>query len=292
VAGIDALPVEAIFAEAGGCADRARAERRLREDLAELRAPRRGSGTRWTVDVATSAPAPGTKSVAARVVDDTGNVVAERTVTDRTDGACLPLFRAVSVWAQLVLDEAAVPEPPAPPVEHAPLPVDFDLATPAPRPKQRTYEVGTTVLLRNGAASTGGIFGVSPFFTVGFADDWVLRAAAIVGTSTSRVPGGTNVTLLGGRIDVCRRLPGNYIERRGIELDGCAGADGASVTSTSRTVARASLGPSFVLRGELGTGLSLEVRGMIGANVLRGGFEGDAPAFVASAEVGGSVRFR
>src|SRR5262245_26479189 len=36
------------------------------------------------------------------------------------------------------------------------------------RSEHRTYEIGTMLILRNGVASTGGIFGASPFVTMTF----------------------------------------------------------------------------------------------------------------------------
>src|SRR5262249_13619457 len=159
------------------------------------------------------------------------------------------LARAVSAWAQVVLDDvlihasaacpapaAAPPVTPAEPAEpEALIPGDGRGPRSAPdaiRPKDgstNTYEVGTMLILRNGVASAGGIFGASPFMTVAFSEIWVLRPSLAIGTSTSRIAQEglptTNLTYAGGRIDFCRRIPGNYIDRRGIEVDVCAGGD-------------------------------------------------------------------
>jgi hypothetical protein len=259
------------------------------------------------------------KAADATIFDDAGSPVAQRSVSDRTTESCVALANAVSAWAQIVLDDElsrahdeaqraqaredqkreALPEQqPIRVIDSAP-PNSEDLASQAkatPGTPSRTFEVGTTLILRNGVASSGGIFGVSPFVTVGFSETWVLRPSVIVGTSTSRVPPdgseSANATLVGGRVDVCRRMPGNYIDHRGMEFDACVGGDVAYAASELDHVLRASLGPSAILRGELGQNFGLEIRGMIGANLLRGGFGEDAPFFVASAELGGSVRFR
>jgi len=102
------------------------------------------------------------------------------------------------------------------------------------------------------------------------------------------------------RADFCRRIPGNYIERRGIEADLCAGLETGIVTSEQSGSAypggasalRAGMGPSANLRGELGSGLALEVRGAFGLNYLNAPVYNEAPAplVFASAELGVSVR--
>jgi hypothetical protein len=132
--------------------------------------------------------------------------------------------------------------------------------------------------------------------TVAWSEIWVLRPSLAIGTSTapiaSNTPGGANVTYFGGRIDFCRRIPGNYIDRRGLEVDLCGGGDGGVAASKINDVVRASLGTSVVLRGELGNNFGVETRMTVGANLLRGGLGEDAPFFVAAGEVGGSVRFQ
>ena len=122
--------------------------------------------------------------------------------------------------------------------------------------------------------STGGISGLSPFVAVEVANAWVLRPSLAFGRSTQ----GTRPPIMnhvGGRADFCRRIPGNYIERRGIEADLCAGVEGGVVTTQTGPSARGAnagrlgVGPSATLRGELGWGVALEVRGLLGANLLR-----------------------
>jgi hypothetical protein len=309
---MDAVAIQTSIEVSSDCTDRERAAADLADVLASARAPRRGlptSASAWRLDMrVTSAPG-GVRIATARIVDDQGRFVADRTITDRTNGACVALAHAVGAWASVVLDDALgsdavehtrVPEP-APPPAPAPAP---EMAAPAPASDRdavtptestpKTYEVGTMLILRNGVAANGGIFGASPFMTVAFSEIWVLRPSVLVGTSTSPLtltPGG-NVTYLGGRVDFCRRLPGNYIDRKGIEVDVCAGADGGRAASRINDVARASVGPSAVIRGELGANLGLETRMVAGANLLRAGLGDDAPFFVVAGEVGASVRFR
>jgi hypothetical protein len=165
-------------------------------------------------------------------------------------------------------------------------------------PPGRTYEIGTMLFLRNGAAATGGIFGVAPFATMTFAERWVVRPSVGIGTSTSRVPpdqaNNENLRSFGGRLDLCRRMPGNYIDHRGIEFDACAGGDTTYVWSDLKEAVRASIGPSAILRGEIGQNFGLEIRSMLGVNLARDGrgMGADLPPFVVALELGASVRFR
>lgn len=290
--GVDAVAVEAVLSV---CTDQDRAREALRAALVD-------ADPRFSIDVVVENVAPGTKAVTAHIKDDAGIVVSTRTLRDRTTGTCLALVSAIGAWAQMVFDDVARREPevasPSPvpaPVRFAVMPVNRDEPE-HPRTPVRTYEVGTTLFLRNGLASTGGVFGVSPFVTVGFSDIWIIRPAFVVGTSTSKVPPdasrNANVTVAGGRLDFCRRFPGNYLDHRGIEFDACAGGDLLWAKSEVSSTLRSSVGPSAVLRGELGSNFGLELRGMLGANLARTGLGPDAPFFVASAEVGGSVRFQ
>ncbi len=318
---VDAVPIEAVIEERSDCADRVHAEAALASTLAASRGPRRSkypsADQRWRLSMTVSAAAPGIKSADAQIKDDSGRVVAERSVSDRTTGSCLALVGAVGAWAQIVLDDELMREheeadrrardSERPPPETRPIkmtasrdqPVDADdgASSPNERSAERTFEVGTLLFLRNGAAASGGMFGVSPFVTVSFAEKWVVRPSIMYGTSTSRVPrdasNNENLSSLGARLDVCRRLPGNYIDHRGIEFDACMGADATHVWSDRASVVRASTGPSAVLRGELGYNFGLEIRTMVGVNLNRSALGGqDLPPFVAAAEVGGSVRFR
>ena len=284
------------------------------------------AGPHWTMTMSV-APAPanastrsqGTKSAEAVIVDDAGTIVAQRTLNDRNARACLPLARAVGAWASLVLDaelvrakdeDGTLTTPTAdddgPPTVKAPMRLvrthpDADTGSssgdaPLPSPKaQRALEIGSMVYVRNGVLASGGMAGISPFVAVELADAWVLRPSLAFGRSTE---GAVGMSHVGGRADLCRRIPGNYTERRGIEADLCAGFEGGILTSqTSPTapgdsVGRAGFGPAVTLRGELAGGVALEVRGLVGANfihaALRG--QGEAPLVFAAAELGISVR--
>ena len=322
---VDAVVVDTVVEAQSDCSDRARAEALLSASLAASRGPRRSNDpdARWKLTMGVASVAPGIRAADARIQDDSGRIVAERTVSDRSIGSCVALARAVGAWAQIVLDDELVREheeaeqrdreaAQLPPPESRPIkvtaragaaqPVDADEEPGSGGARrvssEHTFEVGTSLFLRNGAAATGGMFGVSPFVTVSFTDKWVVRPSLMYGTSTSRVPpdasNSENLSMLGGRLDVCRRMPGNYIDQRGIELDACMGGDAARVWSDRDSTARGSIGPSAVLRGELGHNFGLEIRSMVGVNLSRAPFmsEEELPPFVAAAELGASVRFR
>lgn len=268
----------------------------------------------------TVAPAAGaTRSADAIIVDDTGAVVARRTLSDRNPRACLPLVRAVGAWASLVLDaelnrardEVASDAAPQLATARVALTTSAQVGGAAARDRgvteadpdappakpPRAIEVGTMVYLRDGLATTGGMAGVSPFITLEFAESWVLRPALFFGRSTERITADGQRTTLGHfgvRGDICRRLPGNYVERRGIAADLCGGVDAGVISpgvGVDTTPARLGTGPSLDLRGELGAGLALEIRALVGANVLP--FAGSAtPLVYADAEVGLSMRLR
>jgi hypothetical protein len=254
------------------------------------------------------------KSVDALIVDDVGRVVARRTLTDRSSTqACLPLARAVGAWASLVLDaelahveDAKEVEPPVR------MPTVVSASAPTERPVHEgsesgsptvgashphSVELGTMVYLRNGMTTTGGIVGIAPFVTVELSTGWVLRPALFFGRSTSTISTDvaepTMVSHVGARTDICRRIPGNYIERRGVELDLCAGVEGGIISTDTHSArqpnpARLGTGPSANLRGELGGGLALEVRGLAGVNVIQ--YAPQTPLVFASSELGLSMR--
>jgi hypothetical protein len=319
---MDAVAMDVVIEAASDCADRERAEALLTASLSAARGPRRQSTNldgdqHWQLVMRVTAAAPGIKAADAAIHDDQGKLVAERRVTDRSAKSCVGLARAVSAWTQIVLDaelvraheederrarEASLPAPESRPIKLSkPLPEgerpdQVQVQEGGAPPSLGRFEIGSTLFLRNGAAASGGLFGIAPFVTITVAETWVLRPSVMYGTSTSRVPadqvGGTNFSSLGGRFDVCRRMPGNYIDRRGIEFDACLGGDVASVWSSEGSIVRGSVGPSAVLRGELAHDIGLEIRPLLGVALNRTRFlGGELPPFVAGIEFGVSARF-
>lgn len=308
---VDAVSVDAVVEARAECSDLERARAALAEALAGAQAPRRSRDVngRWSVTVHVTAVsgAASAKSAEATIVDDRGTVVAQRTVNDPGARACLPLARAVGAWASLVLDdELGRARDDAPSVEpvaatatmtgdawqpqparrgvDAPADVDPDRG-PAP-PRSATIEVGSSMYLRGGDGS-GGVAGIAPFATFEVAHGWFLRPSLMFGRATAPNGDARLLTHGGGRADFCRRIPGNYIERRGIELDVCGGSD----LTLSRGEPIVTAGPSMVLRGELGAGLAVELRGVTGVVLLEGPVTspGGAP-FMGAAELGLSMR--
>jgi hypothetical protein len=321
---VDAVAVDVVIEARSECADRARAQAALEGALAGARAPGRGRRAAWTVRLRVDGGAPGTRSGTATIVDDDGATVAERTVGDRTPRTCTSLARALGAWASLVLDdELARAHDPAPsrsaaPAEEertAPLTgghdsvwtariEDHDVA-PAPESgRPWTLELGLMAYLRDGLAATSGFAGGSPFIAVEVSPGWFVRPALAFGTSTAMVPLDAthrgSFAHFGFRGDFCRRIPGNYIERRGIELDVCAGGDLSHVygqdshDGVDPNAFRASVGPSAALRGELASATNVELRLAGGYNLARQPLyrEEPPPMIYGAVEVGLSWRFR
>lgn len=291
------------------CSDAAKARAALEEALASARGPRRtrpreGDGPRWRVVVRFDRD--GALARADAVIhDDASAEVARRTVTER-GRPCVALAGAVGAWAALVLDQElgrARDEGPAA-SEGAPYRgAGFVIPTAPPADRATTVErpaleIGTSASLRSGLVGTGTAAAVTPHLAFEVAHAFLLRPSLSFGASTDRVPTGRGETFAfnayGARLDACRRIPGNYIERRGIELDACGGADVVWIrTSDDRSGARVSLGPSAIVRGEIGAGFALEVRAAAGANLSRVSLAGEvqAPLLVAVGEVGVSTRW-
>lgn len=314
---MDAVAVEVVVETTSACPDRARAQAALADALASARAPKRGGpASTWLVRLAVENDAKNKKGT-ARIIDDRGATVAERTVDDRT--SCAPLARALGAWAALVLDDelarardAADAPPPAPtPVledkSGAPVtldksdwrsPQDPDYVAPQSE-KPWTLEIGLMGYLRDGLTSSTGFAGGSAFVAVEVAPTLFVRPAFYYGSSTTLIAGArasdrAPASQVGGRGDFCKRIPGNYIERRGLELDLCIGSDLSAVSSRANTIGRASVGPAASFRGELGANANLELRLVSGYNFVRESLvrEERLPMVFAQAELGVSWRFR
>ncbi len=315
---MDAAPVEVTVETRSPCADATKARAALEEALSAARGPRRsaarasgavGERPRWIVAVRVERDVDLGKAEAV-IRDDEGREVARRSVTER-GRSCSPLTRALGAWAALVLDQevaraededaktaAATPDAPAPYGG-----VGFLLPTAEPdravaaESSARIIEVGGAGFLRSGLVGASSTAGVTPYVNVQLTRTIFLRPSLALGWATDKAPIGktsARYKTYGGRVDACRRVPGNYIDRRGIQLDLCAGADLVYVlTDTSLGTMRASFGPAAVLRGELGAGIALELRGGLGANLTRApiGEEERAPLLVAAGEVGISTRW-
>jgi hypothetical protein len=316
VSSVDAVPVEIVVETTSACPDRARAQAALADALASARAPKRGGqANTWMVRLGVE-DAEKKKRATARIIDDRGTTIAERTVDDRA--ACTPLARALGAWASLVLDDelsrardaAEAASPPAPAPDEKPIPVTLDKSdwrppqdpdyVPPKTAKPWTLEMGLTGFLRDGLTGSTGFAGGSAFLAIEVSPGWFVRPAFFLGASTTfvraddRTGDRAPATYVGGRGDFCRRIPGNYIERRGLELDLCLGYDLGGVTSRNEGGARSSIGPAAAFRGEIGSNANLELRLVSGYTLFREALrtEEPVPVVFAQAEVGVSWRFR
>jgi len=233
------------------------------------------------------------------------------------------------VWASLVLDqemtraaEKAESEERAKAAPIAPAPL-WPAPAPAEKPSpeadlflqhsedKRIIELGVSTWLMGGTGG-GTIAGPSIYAIVEVGDGWFLRPQISVGRTIKELESQSDVYATWGatRFDACKRLPGNYLDRRGMQLDLCGGADlgflhfdnpsdlpGAE-PSGGRTLPFLAVGPSLALRGELGSDLSVTLRGVAEINLIRDSFlleEGlsvNPSIFVGRGEVGLSWRLR
>ncbi len=292
------------------CSDAARAEEAFRAALAPSTAP----GPAWIVTMRVSRDA-GELHASGEITDRAGAPVAHRTI-DRRGSECAGLARAIGVWASLVLDaevqraleQAPVPAPPPPPPPQAGWP------EPAPAPEkpspesqlflahpkeERNVEVGVSSLAMGGT-SNGMIAGGSLFEVSEVGAAWIPATLDRDGQPRSPQTAGA-VTLGAGRFDACKRIPGNYLDQRGLQLDLCAGPEigflyVSSLTSgaPAQTLPFVGIGPSIDFRGELGSALSVVVRGvadLVLPETTTDGAISESP-LVARAEVGLSWRLR
>jgi hypothetical protein len=218
----------------------------------------------------------------------------------------------MGVWASLVLDleltRVRTTAPEALQAAQAPMnatpavadsqpavmwPAPAVLETPSPEhdwylhhEEARTLELGLGTFLMTGTG-VDAIAGATAFMIAEADKGLFLRPSAAVGQSvTSPASAGLDVhaTFAAARFDGCLRLPGLYTQHRGIQLDTCGGIDlgfthfqaappASGSPERAETLPYLSLGPSLELRGELGGNLAAALRGMVGANLLRGGFD-------------------
>jgi hypothetical protein len=132
------------------------------------------------------------------------------------------------------------------------------------------------------------ILGVTPYGVIEASPGFFLRPAAFAGESVAPIGElqSANALFVAVRLDGCTRVAGNYSQYRNLELSMCGGADvgatyfpvppaGASDVGAPRQATwlpQASIGPSVDLRGEVGSRVSLVLRGVGGVNVIRNGF--------------------
>jgi hypothetical protein len=299
-----AEPPRVVWENPGACGSSAHAEDLLRQAVASARAP----AQTWVLRVRVEPTGAHALRAEGQITGENGSVVAHRTLSGAA-GDCDGLARAVGVWASLVLDteraraestttDAASTEPPsdfgvadAHPEMTWPAPAVLEKPSPEHdwylhHDEDRTVELGVGALLMMGSGANT-LAGASPYVVVEAGRGIFLRpslaaAQSVVPMATA---GETRATWGSARFDTCLRLPGLYTRHRGIQLDTCGGADlgfthfGAAASGSTgtpvgvATIPFASVGPSLELRGELGSKLSVALRGVAGLNLARTTFE-------------------
>jgi hypothetical protein len=318
-------PPKIVLEQPAPCSDGQKAAETLRRALAPSLAPRPA----WTVSVRFER-ASAHLSAEGEITDELGAPVAHRAMK-QDSGECSALARAVGVWASLVLDaeieraSAAAAKPTQPAASAASgasgtlprtaLPVTTEETAssaplwpaPAPREKpqpearlllahpegERTIEVGATTFLMGGTGS-GIVAGPSAFAVFEVGRGWFLRPTVAIARTLEDLSPSSDATWGAARFDACGRVPGFYLERRGIQLDICGGAEGGFLEGNGWLLPFAAVGPSMGLRGELGGDLSAMVRAVAEVNLLRDTSTPgvDPDLFVGRAEVGLSWRIR
>jgi hypothetical protein len=314
-------PPQIVFELPAPCGDAARAEQAFRAALAPSVAP----GHAWKVTMRV-AREKGELRAAGEITDGAGAPVAHRTIdrqAGHAGGECAGLGRAIGVWASLVLDaevqraieEAPLPAPPAPAHPSAPEPEAPPTEPPPEKPspesefflahskEERDLEVGAASLAMSGTG-TGMIAGGTIFEISEVGGGWFLRPSLGLGRSVTQIVAGdpgAYATFGAGRFDACKRIPGNYLDQRGLQLDICLGPEvgflhfDPTAGLAAQTLPLLALGPSINFRGELGNALSVLVRGVADVNFLAtttaDGLVSEA-LLIARAEVGLSWRLR
>jgi hypothetical protein len=177
--------------------------------------------------------------------------------------------------------EASMGAAPAEPVSSWPAPAVTEKASPEHdwylhHEEGRALELGVGMFLMTGAGG-GAVAGPTAFVVVEAGHGLFLRPSLAFGESlTSLPPSDVKAsTWAAGRFDTCIRMPGLYARHHGMQLDLCLGTDVGTTAIASGTVTTLpywDVGPSFNLRGELGSRLSAVLRVAAGLNVLRDSF--------------------
>ena len=319
-------PPRVVFEQPAPCTDSAHASELLRRALAPSVAPHGG----WTVTMrvikdGTSLRAEG------EISDESEAPVAHRSLAKETRD-CSALAKAVGVWASLVLDQelaSAQEEAANGPKPESAVRASPEVLWPAPAPPpekpspesalflkepedKRIFELGAGTWLMGGTGS-GVIAGPSIFAVIETGNAWFLRPQIALGRTVTEISHLSDVYATWGamRFDACKRVPGNYLDHRGMQLDLCGGSDvgflhfdsasdvpdAVQTSASGRSLPFFAIGPSIGLRGELGSDLSAILRGVAEINLLREKFvdlhsDVEPSLFVGRAEVGVSWRLR
>jgi hypothetical protein len=241
--------------------------------------------------------------VTANLDDAQGNAIAHRVIETTASDRCDGVISALGIWAGLVLDAEVAKAKARPKVlvasnastaaganannsatasnatsDAARLPEISPDAT-LPQQHKRVVEIGGSASLQNSPLTLydAALVGGDVFALVEIVHSFFLRPS--FGGAASI--GGGPAAYFDGRIDACLRVPGNYVEHRGLLLDMCAGTElaglyhqpasvgGAPAPSITDTIF--AISPTIGLRGDLASDLSIEVRGLANFNVAHTG---------------------
>jgi hypothetical protein len=290
-----AEPPRIVFEDAAQCADGDRMGELLRQSVGASRATAPGR----TVKLRVERTGPRAVRAEGTITDEHQTPIARRLLLG-TGPDCSSLTRAVGVWASLVLDAETRRPRTAAAETQAPTP---RIATPetadepfgatrgdaaaaaaaaaeetaadrheAPRRHEESFglvEVGASGFVMSGTAG-GATAGSSAFLFVDAGQGFFVRPALAFGRSIGPAEGVVDGSWLATRLDACARVQGLYTKRRGMQLDLCAGADlGATLAEGVGPLAFVAVGPSVDLRGELGNGLAVTLRGVFGIDLVR-----------------------
>jgi len=279
------------------CSDAARARELLQRTLGPALAPR----ANWSVIARFSRKGP-SLVVEGEITDEVDAPVAHRVLTE-TSQECSSLARAVGVWAALVLDSeveraAEVAAAPAPPPTPAPQPwPSTQVEKPVPEASvlldgassEHSVELGVTAALMAGESSIV-MAGPTLYGVIETGKGWFLRPSLYLTRTLQELATTSDVygTLVATRFDVCGRISGFHIKRLMLEV--CGGAElgfmhfdepslpeGRMASATNSTLPFLALGPGVGLRGEIGGGLALVLRGVVDVNVVREDFTETIP---------------
>ena len=259
--------------------------------------------------------------VTANLDDAQGNAIAHRVIDATASDRCDGVISALGVWAGLVLDAEVAKAKAHPKVlvasnaatvagtstttgtnarpgsDAQPVPEISPDAT-LPQQHKRTLEIGASASLMNSPLTLydAALVGGDIFTLVEIVHSFFLRPS--LGGAASI--GGGPAAYFDLRMDACLRVPGNYVEHRGLLLDMCAGTELAGLyhqpasvggaPAPSTTDAIFAIGPTIGLRGDLASDLAIEVRGLANFNVAH---TGDTTELLSvRAEVGLTWRLR
>lgn len=267
------------------CVGSSKAEGWVRDSMRASVAPR---GV-WTVRV--SSPSP--NHVLGVLEDELGRPVAHRDLYMRNARECEGTLHAVGVWASLVLDtevdhahqreRAEADKLAAQNVQNADKPAvasadkkpadgSDDADAGVPRKRASRIEIGAATMLASGLGGNSATYlGASAFIFVEAGLGLFLRPSVTYGHSLAE----PSINWGSSRFDFCARVPGNYTDRRGLQLDVCFGPEVGAMSlkgsdSNNRVRPLFGFGPTISLRGELASAFAVEVRGASAYNIVHG----------------------